>query len=342
MAAPGKSGSRIKNTEQSIFNDSRDDKYGVVAAELVAENAAENALLRLKADDSGNLNVNVQAGSTSGTQYTEGDTDSTITGTAVMWEDTSDTLRAVSSTKPLPVNIVAGAGSGGTASTDDAAFTAGSGSGTPMMGFATSDSVDAGDVGVLAMDTSRNLKVSIEADNAGIGGGTQYTDADANAAPTGTVAMGTDGANVYALATDASGNLQVDILNSSIPVTDNGGSLTVDGTVTANLSATDNAVLDTIETNTSVRGATGTTSSVNDTTTSTQLAASATGRKELFITNTSSAILYVKFGTTASSTSFAVALEQNETFIEDKYTGVVHGVWATDPNDGAAIITVVT
>lgn len=82
----------------------------------------------------------------------------------------------------LKVNIKAGAGSGGTASTDDAAFTPGSGSGTPMMGLVTADAVDSGDVGVVGMDANRNLKVSIEADNAGIGGGTQYTEDDA--APT--------------------------------------------------------------------------------------------------------------------------------------------------------------
>lgn len=38
-----------------------------------------------------------------GTQYTEGDTDASITGTALLWEDASDTLRAVSVAKPLPV-----------------------------------------------------------------------------------------------------------------------------------------------------------------------------------------------------------------------------------------------
>lgn len=47
-----------------------------------------------------------------GTQYTEGDIDASITGTALMWEDTSDTLRAVSAAKPLPVNIVSGSSSG--------------------------------------------------------------------------------------------------------------------------------------------------------------------------------------------------------------------------------------
>lgn len=43
-----------------------------------------------------------------GTQYTEGDTDDSITGTAILWEDGSDTLRAVSAAKPLPINITSG------------------------------------------------------------------------------------------------------------------------------------------------------------------------------------------------------------------------------------------
>jgi hypothetical protein len=43
-----------------------------------------------------------------GTQYTEGDTDASITGTALLWEDTSDTLRPVSAAKPLPIAIVSG------------------------------------------------------------------------------------------------------------------------------------------------------------------------------------------------------------------------------------------
>lgn len=50
------------------------------------------------------------------------------------------------------------------------------------------------------------------------------------------------------LASDSTGVLSID---------DNGGSITVDGTVTANLSATDNAVLDQIEVNTSYGDQTG-------------------------------------------------------------------------------------
>lgn len=43
-----------------------------------------------------------------GTQYTEADTDASITGTAMMWEDGSDTLRAVSAAKPLPIGDAGG------------------------------------------------------------------------------------------------------------------------------------------------------------------------------------------------------------------------------------------
>lgn len=51
------------------------------------------------------VRVNLVAGGASaGTQYTEGDTDSSITGTAAMWEDSGDTLRPVSTTHRLPVN----------------------------------------------------------------------------------------------------------------------------------------------------------------------------------------------------------------------------------------------
>lgn len=69
------------------------------------------------------LDVNIKSGASSGTQYAEGATAATITGTAVMWEDTSDTLRSVSAAKPLPVNVVSG-GSSGTQYTEDVAAAA--------------------------------------------------------------------------------------------------------------------------------------------------------------------------------------------------------------------------
>lgn len=62
-------------------------------------------------------------------------------------------------------------------STDDGAFTAGSSSGIPFMGLVTTDAVDAGDVGVVAMLANRQLKVTLYDSGgieASIGGGTQY------------------------------------------------------------------------------------------------------------------------------------------------------------------------
>ena len=47
-----------------------------------------------------------------GVQYIEGDTDATITGTALLWEDTADTLRAASAAKPLPVQVISGVTTG--------------------------------------------------------------------------------------------------------------------------------------------------------------------------------------------------------------------------------------
>ncbi len=60
----------------------------------------------------------VEATFGSGTQYTEGATDATITGTAVIWEDAADTLVVVSAAKPLPVGDA-----GGSLTVDNAGLT---------------------------------------------------------------------------------------------------------------------------------------------------------------------------------------------------------------------------
>ena len=127
------------------------------------------------------------------------------------------------------VNVVAGAAAGGTSATDDAPFTAAAGSGTPMMGFVTADSVDSGDVGVVGMLANRQLKVTLY-DSAGgelaVGGGTQYTeDAVATADPIGNALIlvredaragsltSADGDNVAARGTNA-GELYVKHVDS--------------------------------------------------------------------------------------------------------------------------------
>lgn len=63
--------------------------------------------------------------------------------------------------------------------------------------------------------------------------------------------------NLDPLNVDNNGHLKITIndiesgISTALPISDNGSSLTVDGTVTANLSATDNAVLDSIDSDTS-------------------------------------------------------------------------------------------
>ena len=190
-----------------------------------------------------------------GTQYTEGDVDASITGTAAMWEDTGDVLRAVSAAKPLPVNIISGAGSGGTAITDDSAFTVGSTNVTPAGGVykATRDSVDDGDVGAVAMTAKRGQYATIETpdgdsamdetlnalkveiiDGSGaqittFGGGTQYTEGDSDSTITGTAAMMEVAANVLqpVQGTVADGLLVNLGANNDVSVT---GSVAVTGT----------------------------------------------------------------------------------------------------------------
>jgi hypothetical protein len=47
-----------------------------------------------------------------GVQYTEGDVDASITGTAAMWEDAGNTLRPASAATPFPVTIISGSSAG--------------------------------------------------------------------------------------------------------------------------------------------------------------------------------------------------------------------------------------
>ena len=67
--------------------------------------AVDGAYIPLSLDSAGAVRV---TGGGGGTQYTEGDIDATVTGTAMLWEDAADTLRAVSAAKPLPISDAGG------------------------------------------------------------------------------------------------------------------------------------------------------------------------------------------------------------------------------------------
>lgn len=70
-----------------------------LAGEAIPASGATEAVTVQIVDGSGNQIASFGGG----VQYTEGATDTTITGTAVMWEDTGDALKAVSAASPLPV-----------------------------------------------------------------------------------------------------------------------------------------------------------------------------------------------------------------------------------------------
>lgn len=61
--------------------------------------------------------------------------------------------------------------------------------------------------------TGRLLVTAIITSGGAGGAGTEYTDGDADATPTGTAIMGFDGTNMRAVTTDAQGDLQVDVLS---------------------------------------------------------------------------------------------------------------------------------
>lgn len=188
------------------------------------------------------LDVNIKSGSSSGTQYTEADVDATITGTAVLWEDTSDTLRAVSAAKPLPVNVVAG----------------GAGDGSILDGVSSAIKAT-----VLDYTNSNPLAVRLTdtvGDYVGAGAGTQYTeDAAAAADPIGTALImvradspaavtSADGDNVAARATNK-GELYVKHVDA-IPAAQSGtwNITNVSGTVSLPTGAATEATLAAIKT----------------------------------------------------------------------------------------------
>jgi hypothetical protein len=68
-----------------------------------------------------------------------------------------------------------------------------------------------------------------------------------------------------------------------------------------------------------------------------------TARKGVVVMNDSTAILYLKFGTTASATSFTYKLAGGDTWesaMPITYTGLITGIWASAT--GAARVTEIT
>jgi hypothetical protein len=181
---------------------------GVMA--LAVRNDAGTALagttgdyIPLSTDSSGALMV---TGGGGGTQYTQGDTQASPVGTVAMGKDSSNVLKALplDASGYLQVNVAAGGGSGGTSSSY--------GSAVPSTGTAA------------GFSDGTNLQLGRVYDTDS-GAGTQYT--------LGVSLRKTSSGGSVELGTSAD-PVRVDPTGTTAqPVTDNGGSLTVDGTVAA-------------------------------------------------------------------------------------------------------------
>lgn len=88
-------------------------------------------------------------------------------------------------------------------------------------------------------------------------------------------------------------------------------------------------------------GDTGAASSVAVSATSVTLVAANADRKEVIIRNDTNNNLYIAHGATATLSS-AVKLKKGDTYIEDKYTGVISGIWDATGGGGNAQITEIT
>lgn len=185
--------------------------------------------------------------------------------------ETIDNANATIGTTPLirvavfdaadtQVTSFGGAGGSGTEYTEDAAAAANPVGGVNMLVRkdtpAATVSADGDNIAQRGTDYGAAYVTLLDTGGSpvSVGGGTQYTeDAVAAADPIGNALMmvrkdtlaaltSADGDNVAARGTDK-GELYVKHVDS-VPVTDNGGSLTVDGTVTANLAAGTNNIGD--------------------------------------------------------------------------------------------------
>lgn len=92
-----------------------------------------------------------------------------------------------------------------------------------------------------------------------------------------------------------------------------------------------------------IRSATSAVTTVNDNAANVTLLASNANRLGASITNDSSAKLHIKLGATATTASYSAGLDQFGYYeVPAGYTGIIDGIWASDPNDGAARITELT
>ena len=263
-----------------------------------------------------------------GVQYTEGDVDASITGTATLMEVSGNTLQPIQGSVADGLLVNLGSNNDVTVTGTVAATQSGTWNITNVSGTVSLPT---------GASTAANQATMI----------TSLSNIDAGTP----AALGQ---------TTMAASMPVVIASNqtAIPITDNAGSITVDGTVAATQSGTWNItnVSGTVSlptgaatetTLSSILGkytsATATLSNVSASATSVTALSSNASRESAIFYNDSTSACYLKFGTTASTTSFTYKLRAAETLIVDGtpvYTGRVDAIW--DSATGSMRVTELT
>jgi hypothetical protein len=227
---------------------------------------------------------------------------------------------------------------------DDAVYTDGTGTPSKALGIAGTDGTNPQ---IIKTDAAGELQVDVLSSALPSGAATEAKQ------DTGNTALSAIQTAVQLIDNAVSGSeLQVDVVAALPAGTNNIGDvdvLTLPALPagTNNIGDVDVLSLPAIPTGTNTIGvvidervSTSTVTSVNDTASSTQLLASTAGRKAAFFFNDSTAIAYLKLGTTATTSDFTVKMAAGGFYElpQPVYTGRIDCIWASDAS-GAMRIT---
>jgi hypothetical protein len=167
--------------------------------------------------------------------------------------------------------------------------------------------------------------------------GVQLAVANGVAIPANTFALlsaGSDGTNSRTMAVDTSGRPVV--AGAGVAGTPAAGVLSIQGVAGGTAVPISGSV-----TTSTPTSATATLSNVAASATSVTVLASNASRKGACIANDGNKVLYLKFGATASLTSYTVRLDANAQYeVPFGYTGIIDGIWSSA--NGSARVTELT
>lgn len=258
--------------------------------------AANDALNVAITDGSGNQITSFGGG----TQYTEGDVDASITGTALMMEGAANALVAAPGTAADGLLVNLGANNDVTVTGTVAVTQSGTWDEVGINDSGNSITVDNPQLSVVGSGTEATaMRVTIATDSTGV------LSVDDNGS-----SLTVDGTVTANLAAGTNNIGDVDVL--TLPVAYNAG--TTSATTVRTVEAT---------------AATSTLSNVAGSATSVTLIAANTARKKVVMYNDSTADCYVKYGSAATSSSFTWLMAAGSHIEETDYNGIITGIWGS-------------